>query len=80
MGKCYEYRANAADCMKLAAVVNDPTTRLVFLSMAGAWLRLADRLADRVALGKSYQIDDKISRDSLSETSAGRECHPDCDH
>jgi hypothetical protein len=80
MGKCYEYRANAADCMKLAAAANDRTTRLVFLSMAGAWLRLADRLADRVGLGKSYQIDDKISRDSLSEMSAGRECHPDCDH
>jgi hypothetical protein len=76
MSKCDGYRANAADCMKLAAVVNDPTTRLVFLTMAGAWLRLADR----VALGKSYQTDDKISRDSSSQTSAGRECHPDRDH
>jgi hypothetical protein len=45
MSKCDEYRATAADCMKLAAVVNDPTARLVFLTMAGAWLRLADRVA-----------------------------------
>lgn len=49
MSRRDDYRGNAANCMKLAAVVNDPPTRLVFLNMAAAWLRLADY----VALGKS---------------------------
>ncbi len=39
-----DYRANAAACVKLAQVVNDPDTRLTLLEMAAAWLRLADNI------------------------------------
>jgi hypothetical protein len=36
------YRANARACAKLVQAVNDPCGKAVLLSMAEAWLRLAD--------------------------------------
>jgi hypothetical protein len=41
------YRANAAACAKLAEVINDLPDKLVLLSMAEAWLRLADYVERR---------------------------------
>jgi hypothetical protein len=54
MTKSDEFRANAVDCMKLAAAVNDSTARLLFVQMADGWLRLADH----VELGKQYEPGD----------------------
>jgi hypothetical protein len=51
MSKSDEYRANAVDCMRLSAVVGDSVTRLLFVQMADAWLRLADH----AELGKQYE-------------------------
>ncbi len=36
------YRANALDCAKLAEVINNLQAKAMLLSMAEAWLRLAD--------------------------------------
>ena len=44
MNKSQAYRANAADCAKLAMAVSDPESKLVLAKMAEAWLRLADYL------------------------------------
>jgi hypothetical protein len=44
MIKSQEYRANAAECAKLAMVVSDPDSKLVLAKMAEAWVRLADYL------------------------------------
>jgi hypothetical protein len=51
MSKSDEYRANAVDCMRLSAVVGDSVTKLLFVQMADAWLRLADH----AELGKLYE-------------------------
>jgi hypothetical protein len=42
MGRSDAYRANALDCAKLAEVINNLQARTMLLSMAEAWLRLAD--------------------------------------
>ncbi len=47
MIKSQEYRANAAECAKLAMVVSDPDSKLVLAKMAEAWVRLADYLESK---------------------------------
>ena len=59
MTKSVEYRANAVDCMRLAAAVTDPETKPVFIQMAEAWLRLADY----VELHKRYDLGDGLDGD-----------------
>ena len=44
MSKSQEYRANAADCARLAMIVSDPDSKLALAKMAEAWVRLADYL------------------------------------
>jgi hypothetical protein len=41
------YRASAMDCARLAEVINNLKARTMLLSMAEAWLRLADYVEDR---------------------------------
>ena len=41
------YRANAKDCAEIALRISDPNTRLLFLTLAEAWLRLANYVDDR---------------------------------
>jgi hypothetical protein len=60
--------------MRLAAVVNDSTTKLLFLNMAEAWLRLADH----VELGKSYLVDEDMS--TINSPEPGTTCDGDPDH
>jgi hypothetical protein len=62
MTKSDTYRANALDCMKLAAAIGDATTKLLFVQMADAWLRLADH----VELAKPYQPADGVSERELN--------------
>ncbi|HEY6257123.1 MAG TPA: hypothetical protein VIY51_15165 [Xanthobacteraceae bacterium] len=69
------YRAFAADCMKLAAVVHDATTKLVFLNMAQAWLRLSDH----VDLGRSYQVEGVFGADGAQGPSPQLDPGPDHD-
>lgn len=40
-----EYRQEAADCVRMAEQTSDPTTKLVSVGLAQAWLQLA-QLAD----------------------------------
>jgi hypothetical protein len=47
MGDCVGYRANARACAKLAEEVVNPRTKIVLLTMAEAWLRLADFVESR---------------------------------
>jgi hypothetical protein len=44
-----EYRRNAAECLRLAETLGDPTNRAVLVEMAHAWQRLAERAERRVA-------------------------------
>jgi hypothetical protein len=72
-GKSAEYRANAADCIKLAGAANGSETKLIFLKMAEAWLRLADR----IEFGKPYQTD--VGSGKLPDDSTSREGNRDHD-
>ncbi len=72
-GNSDAYRANAADCMKLAALANGSTTRLVFLNMAKAWLRLADH----AELSKRYHADKDGSGKSPNQATS---CEESRDH
>jgi len=36
-----EYRQEAAECVRLAEQTNDPTTKMVSVGLAQAWLQLA---------------------------------------
>jgi hypothetical protein len=74
-GKSAEYRANAADCMKLAAAANGSETKLIFLNMAEAWLRLADH----AELGKRYQTDEGVGSGKSQDDSTSREGNRDQD-
>jgi hypothetical protein len=47
MHDCVGYRANARACAKLAEEIVDPRTKIVLLTMAEAWLRLADYVESR---------------------------------
>jgi hypothetical protein len=40
-----EYRRNAAECLRLAQTLSNPTNRAVLIEMAHAWERLAERAA-----------------------------------
>lgn len=42
-----EYRRNAAECLRLAGALTDPTNRAVLVEMAHAWQRLAERAERR---------------------------------
>jgi hypothetical protein len=72
--KSSEYRANAADCTKLAALANESTTKLAFLNMAEAWLRLADH----AELSKRYHADDDVG--SSKSPDQDTTCEGDGDH
>ena len=74
-GKSAEYRANAVECMKLAAAANGSETKLIFLNMAEAWLRLADR----IELSKSYQTHEGVGSGKSPDESASREGNRDQD-
>lgn len=38
-----KYRARAADCIRLAAIVSSPRERLILVKMAQSWRSLADQ-------------------------------------
>ncbi len=69
------YRANAADCTKLAALANESTTKLTFLNMAEAWLRLADH-AER---SKRYHADKEVDARKSPDQGTTREGEGDHD-
>ena len=71
MSKSDEYRANAVDCMRLSAVVGDSVTKLLFVQMADAWLRLADH----AELGKLYEPRDSSAGPSAQD--GNRQSDPD---
>ena len=45
MGRSYEYRRYAAECLEMANVIHDPKARAALLQMAQVWLRLAGQRA-----------------------------------
>ena len=45
MGRSYEYRRYAAECLEMASVIHDPKARAALLQMAQVWLRLAGQRA-----------------------------------
>jgi hypothetical protein len=73
MSKSDEYRANAVDCMRLSAVVGDSVTRLLFVQMADAWLRLADH----AQLGKLYEPRDGSAGPSAQDENRGSDPDPE---
>jgi hypothetical protein len=73
MSKSDEYRANAVDCMRLSAVVGDSITRLLFVQMADAWLRLADH----AQLGKLYEPREGSAGPSAQDENRGSDPDPE---
>jgi hypothetical protein len=55
-----KYRANAMACANFAERIADPHRRVVLLSMAEAWLRLADH-AERRASRESTSLSDRTA-------------------
>jgi hypothetical protein len=53
-----KYRANAMACANFAERISDPRRRVLLLSMAEAWLRLADH-AERRASRERASLRDK---------------------
>jgi hypothetical protein len=42
-----EYRRNAAECLRVSALIGDPDSRRVLTSVAEAWNRLADQAENK---------------------------------
>lgn len=56
MHDCDAYRAKAEACAKLADKIADPRNKVVLLTMAEAWLRLADHVELRERSKSDYAI------------------------
>jgi hypothetical protein len=39
------YRHSAVDCLRLAQLTDDPQSKALYITMAQAWVRLADMVA-----------------------------------
>jgi hypothetical protein len=48
MSKIDEYRANAAECHRMARTARDEKDRQTWQGMADSWSRMADRTEERV--------------------------------
>ena len=44
MSKSDEYRANAAECQKMARIATDPGEQATWLEMAADWLRMIQKV------------------------------------
>ena len=44
MSKSDEYRANAAECQRMARIATNPGERVTWLEMAADWLRMVEKV------------------------------------
>ena len=50
MGLGEKYRRNAAECLEMSGIVKDPESRASLMTMAQAWVRLAEQAEKNEAL------------------------------
>ena len=51
-----EYKRHAAECLRLASLVNDVENRAALLSMAQAWSRLAEQALKNSLTDVEYEV------------------------
>jgi hypothetical protein len=69
MGKSDEYRANAAECERMAGISNNQKEKVTWLQMAAHWLRLIPA-QDRSA---SDKFEDREKAEGTHQTKSGAE-------
>ena len=60
MGLGEKYRRNAAECLEMSGIVKDPESKASLMTMAQAWVRLAEQAEKNEAL---QNLPDRLGSD-----------------